>query len=202
MPRARFLQEPSLWGSKSHIPGGDGEHEGCAQRDGTHQSHVPMGWGTPGLCLYGMGHTRAVSPWDGALSMPCPHGLTLPLPPGERAGCAGQVRGQRGRLGGRRAVPLRGQPRVLSLRWAPLAPPPFAPEPPATAHTPLPPQPPRGSRQEGRGRRPHADEGDAWLSRSWPGGELRPGQAKPRVWGAPGRVGGQEGRPGGAPAPP
>uniref|UniRef100_A0A8B9R0D8 Fructose-bisphosphate aldolase n=1 Tax=Anas platyrhynchos TaxID=8839 RepID=A0A8B9R0D8_ANAPL len=46
---------------------------------------------------------------------------------GERAGCAGQVRGQRGRLGGRRAVPLCGQPRVLSLRRAPLAPPPFCP---------------------------------------------------------------------------
>lgn len=171
MPRARFLQEPSL-GER----GGQKPHPGWGW--GT-QGLCPVGWGTPGPCLYGMGHTRAVSPWDGALTVPCPHGLTLPLPPGERAGCAGQVRGQRGRLGGRRAVPLRGQPRVLSLRRAPLAPPllPRSPPPPLTPRF-HPSHPGEAARRVGAGgpTRMKGTLGSAAHGRGGSSGQARPSQ--------------------------
>lgn len=76
--------------------------------------------------------------------------LTFPFPAGERAGGAGQVRGQRGRLGGRRAVPLRGQPCLLSPGRARPRPPPRPPprhcsHPASTPAT-------QGSSHAGRGR--------------------------------------------------
>lgn len=143
--------------------------------------------------------------------MAVPHGgwgpLTFPFPAGERAGGAGQVRGQRGRLGGRRAVPLRGQPCVLSPGRAPHRPRP--PPRPPSRHCSHPASTPatQGSRHAGRGRgarpagRPHAatsaDEmgglGYPAPAGSHPAAPLAGGSGQSILGGSPGHVGGRRG---------
>lgn len=131
MPRAALLQ------------GHGGCQEPCPYELGDPEGFVPRDWGTPRAIPHSGGGGGAGG---------TPHGgpLTFPFPAGERAGGAGQVRGQRGRLGGRRAVPLRGQPCLLSPGRARPRPPPRPPprhcsHPASTPAT-------QGSSHAGRGR--------------------------------------------------
>lgn len=112
--------------------------------------------------------------WDGACRAPCPRGLGDPeghtpqgplmfsFPTGEWAGGTGQVRGQRGRLGGRWAVPLRGQPRLLNPGRVAHRPRPLPWPPPRHCSHPASTPATQGSRHMGRGRglrpvgQPHA----------------------------------------------
>lgn len=136
-----------------------------------------------GLCPHELGDPEGCVPSDlGRLSDTPEWPLTFPSPAGERAGSAGQVRGQRRRLGGRRAVPLRGQPRVLSPGRAPHRPRPPSRPPPRHRSHPASTPATQGSRHAGRGRgerpagRPHAASADGMRGPGQPGpGGSHPG---------------------------